>query len=574
MTVDIQSHVAQKPIRNSQTVTPAGYPEDLDFDLDLTAAEFTNRLRDAAARYHNSTCLEYFGTRMSYRTLWQRVLQFADALQVMGLKSGDRVLIVLPNTPEAVIASLATLLSGGVLVMSNPLLSADEHAFQLQDSGARIVITLDLLAGRFSNLYCDCGAPSSQRQLQQVIACRLGDSMPWSKRLLGRLTGKLPHQRISRLKGVLDFHDALAVGKAAQYDIQPSKPDSTAVLIYTGGTTGKPKAVELTFANLNANISQIAAWLYFFEAGKTNVLGVFPLFSAAGLNALLLHTFVRGGTLALIPRPTPDAILAALKRLSIHVLPAVPTLFRGMLRDATFRREAPRHMKHIKLFLSGAAPLTDQLNAEWQQCFGDFIYELYGMTETTAMAFGNRPGSTIKSGSAGLPLPQLQCRIVDINDPQRVLGCGETGEICLQGPQIFARYFNNPEESAKVLRNGWLHTGDVGHLDAEGYLFISGRKKEMVISSGYNVYPVEIESVLSTLPGVLESACIGVADSYRGEAIKAFIVVDPSVALTTDSVIAHCNQYLARYKIPRDIAFVSELPKNPLGKILKQALQP
>lgn len=571
MTVDIQSSLPSTLLAEAIPAAPGAYPADLDYWMDLTVPDLVSRLGEAAKQYRHATCLEYFGSRLSYGVVWRRALQFADSLRVMGVKRGDRVLIVLPNTPEAVIAILSTLINGSIVVMSNPLLSRDEHAFQLADSAARVAVVLDMLAPRFSDLYLDTRTSATSHTLQHIVACPLGDSMPWHTRTLGHLLNKIPQQPISRLKGVVGFQDALRVGRPDP-SIRIADEQDTAVLIYTGGTTGKPKAVELTRGNLNANISQIAAWLSFFTAGKTNVLGVFPMFSAAGLNALLLHTFVRGGTLALIPRPTPDAILDALKRLPIHVLPAVPTLFRGMLRDTKFVKEAPRFMRQIKLYLSGAAPLTDSLNAEWQAHFGNPVYELYGMTETTAMAFGNRPGSAIKSGSAGLPLPHLQCKIVDINDNDRELGPDEAGEICLKGPQIFARYFNNPEETAKVIKDGWLHTGDVGSLDKDGYLFISGRKKEMVISSGYNVYPVEIENVLSTLPGVLESACIGVADDYRGESIKAFIVADPGQSLSTHAVLDHCSQYLARYKIPREIVFVSELPKNPLGKILKQAL--
>jgi long-chain acyl-CoA synthetase len=532
-----------------------------------------DRLYQATRSHRHAICLEYFGRRLSYDHVWQCATQFADVLNGMGLTKGDRVFIVLPNVPEAVFAVLGTLMVGGVVVMSNPLLSRDEHAFQLKDCGAKIAVVLDALAPRFSAFFDEAKTEGSPEPvLRYILASHLGDAMPWRTRTLGRLSGKLPFRSLERLKGVVSFADALAVGRK-ELACTACTGKEPGVLIYTGGTTGKPKAVELTRENLNANISQIAAWLNFLPDGSTNVLGVFPLFSAAGLTALLLHTFVRGGTLSLIPRPSPETILEALQRLPIHVLPAVPTLFKGMLRDATFLRDGPRRMRHMKVCLSGAAPLSESVNAQWKQSFGSDVHELYGMTETTAMAFGNRPGTPIKHGSVGLPLPQLECRIVDLDEGDRVLGRNQVGEICLRGPQIFGRYFNNPEETDKALRSGWLHTGDVGSLDEDGYLFIRGRKKEMVLSSGYNVYPVEIEEALLKMPGVSECACIGVADDYREEAIKAFVVSEPGRPLSTGAIMAYCNEHLARYKVPREVALVAALPKNSLGKVLKQELR-
>lgn len=541
---------------------PPGYPDDLPWVLP-PAQNLLSALEQAAIQYADRRCLDYFGRKFTYREVWNKSLSMATYLQKLGVKEGGRVFVVLPNMPEAVIAILGTFLCGAVVVMGNPISSESEHAFQWTDSDAHLVVTLDVLADRFHRVAKSLKRPSI------IIAASLTHSMSALKSSLAKWFKKVPIVTSFSSPDVVRF--AYCMKSEAAVLVPRRNAHELAALLYTGGTTGTPKAVMLNWSNLSANVGQISIWLAALSGSDTRVLAVFPFFSAAGLTALLLNTLVNGGQLVLLPRPDSSSIAAALKRLRIDVLPGVPTIYRGLLNDARFKRRANRLLRDVKIFLSGAAPLDERTQADWTQLSAQPIYELYGMTETSAMAFGNRPGIKIKPGSVGLPLPGLECRIVR-NDSSRVVNFHEIGEVWLRGPQITQAYLNRPDDCASTFHDGWLKTGDLGYLDEDGFLFLKGRKKEMVISSGYNVYPKEVEEAILLHESVAECACIGVSDPYRGEALHAYVTFKPGCTVTIEELFELCGQRLAKYKLPQRFQVVDSMPKNSLGKIQKALL--
>jgi long-chain acyl-CoA synthetase len=357
----------------------------------------------------------------------------------------------------------------------------------------------------------------------------------------------------------------------------PSDPPLTdvafedlACLMYTGGTTGVSKGVMLSHANVSINVQQFRALLFDAEEGKETVIGILPFFHAAGFTAGMNHCIYRGFTHALVPRPDADALL----KLTVKHRPAyfgcVPTLYVGILHHPDF----PKHdLSFIKGCISGAAPLAVETLREWEERVGAPIIEVYGMTEMSPVSHANPWRGTMKPGSVGIPLPDTDCRIVDVETASRDLPVGEPGEILLKGPQMSRGYYKRPEETAEAFRDGWFHTGDVGYMDEEGYLYIVDRKKDMIICGGFNVYPREIDEVLFEHPKVKEACAVGLPDPYRGETVKAFIVPRDGETLTEEEIVAYCKEKLAPYKGPKRIEFARELPKSAIGKVLRRELR-
>jgi long-chain acyl-CoA synthetase len=340
--------------------------------------------------------------------------------------------------------------------------------------------------------------------------------------------------------------------------------------MYTGGTTGVSKGVMLSHGNVSINVQQFRALLFDAEEGKECVIGILPFFHAAGFTGSLNHCIYRGFTQVLVPRPDADTLL----KLTVKHRPAyfgcVPTLYVGVLNHPDF----PKHdLSFIKGCISGAAPLALETIREWDERVGAPIIEVYGMTEMSPVSHANPWRGKMKPGSVGIPLPDTDCRIVDVETGTRDLSLGEPGEILLNGPQMSRGYYKKPEETAEAFRDGWFHTGDIGYMDDEGYLFVVDRKKDMIIAGGYNVYPREIDEVLYEHPKIKEACAVGLPDPYRGETVKAFIVPRAGETLTQKDVIAYCKEKLAAYKVPRQVEFKEELPKSAIGKVLRRTLK-
>jgi long-chain acyl-CoA synthetase len=349
-----------------------------------------------------------------------------------------------------------------------------------------------------------------------------------------------------------------------------SRWEETGALLYTGGTTGLSKGVMLTHSNLSANVQQFVSWFPDLEPGKERIVGNFPFFHSAGFTAIQNFCIWQANEIILVPRPEPKINIEILKKYKPTFLPGVPTIFVGLLADPNFRK---LNFSSVKGFFSGAAPLAAETIRDLKQLTGADMCEVYGLTENAPIATATPWGGKIKPGTVGCPVPDTDIKIVDMTDGATEMPTGETGEILIKGPQVMKGYYKKPEETAKALKGGWFFTGDIGTFDDEGYLTIVDRKKDMIIAGGFNIYPVELDNVLFGHPKILEACTIGIPDPYRGETVKAFVVVKKGEALTDKEVMDYCRQHLAAYKIPKLIEFVEELPKSAVGKILRRELR-
>ena len=536
-----------------------GVPRSIDYErLPLPAA-----LIRSAQRFPDVDALVLMGGRIKYRELNRLVDRFAASLKRLGVKKGDRVALILPNIPQLIIGVYAAWKIGAAVVMNNPLYTESELAHQLNDSEASLVLAMDLLVPRMLSLREKTG-------VDMIISCHIRDFLPFPLKQVFPLVKKQLHRAPQPGdQGVLEFMDLI---KEPAPDLEPDVDfEDLAALLYTGGTTGASKGVMLTHANLSINVQQFKALLRDMEDGNENVLGSLPFFHSAGFTAAMNTSIYRGFTDILIPKPDVDVLISALKKYKPAVFGGVPTMYVGLLNSP--KLPPKEKLGFIKGSVSGAAPLAVETLKTWEQRVGAQIIEVFGMTEMSPISHANPWGGLCKPGSVGIPFPDTDCRIVDVETGEEEKPQGESGEILLQGPQMMTGYYKKPEENEEALKGGWFHTGDIGYIDEDGYLFIVDRKKDMIIASGFNVYPRDIDEVLFEHPKIQEACAIGVPDPYRGETVKAFVVKKQGVELTEDEVISFCREKLAPYKIPKLVEFMDELPKSAVGKILRRALK-
>lgn len=535
-----------------------GVPPGVDYEK-ITLPEVLER---TAKKFPDTVALIMMGKRITYRQLDELVKRFAAALADLGIKKGDKVSLILPNMPQAVIASYAVFKLGAVVVMNNPLYTESELRHQLEDSDSKMAICMDLLVPRILKLKDKTG-------IENVIACHIRDYLPFPLKQLFPFVKKGMHRKTDPGEGVYDFLDLIKTYPATPPATEVSF-DDLAALLYTGGTTGLSKGVMLSHANCSICIQQLKAWLPDVEEGKESMLGTFPIFHIAGFTTGMNTAILRGITLILIPRPDPGTVLEMTRKYKPNWFPCVPTIFVGVLNHPDFPRT---DFSFVKGCVSGAAPLAVETVRQWEKTVGAGIVECYGLTETAVLSHANPWGGEVKVGSVGVPVPDTDCRIVDVETGTKEMPQGESGEILLKGPQITEGYYKNPEETENAIRDGWLYTGDIGYMDEDGYLFIVDRKKELIIAGGYNIYPRDIDEVLYEHPKIQEACAVGIPDSYRGETVKAFIALKPGETLTEEEVIAHCKEKLSVYKIPKIVEFMDELPKSVIGKVLRRKLK-
>jgi long-chain acyl-CoA synthetase len=535
-----------------------GVPPSIDYEK-ITMPEALER---TVRNFPDNTALVMMGKKISYQELDELVNRFAAALAALGIQKGDKVAILLPNLPQGFVAAQAVFKLGGVVVMHNPLYTETELAYQLNDSDSKMAISLDLLVPRILKL-------KEKTSLETVIACHIRDYLPFPKKQLFPFVKKDMHRKTDPSEGVHDFLDLVK-----KYPPTPPQReillDDLATLLYTGGTTGISKGVMLTHGNLSINVQQLKGWFYDAEDGKETMLGIFPIFHAAGFTVVMNQSIFRGAEVILVPRPEAGGILEMTQKFRPSVLTCVPTIFVGILNHPHFSKT---DFSCIKYTVSGAAPLALDTIREWEKVTGSTIVECYGLSETTLLSHANPWGGKAKVGSVGVPVSDTDCRIVDVDTGTQEMPMGKPGEILLKGPQLTQGYYKNPEETAHAIRDGWFYTGDVGYMDEEGYLFISDRKKEMIIAGGFNIYPREIDEVLFEHPKIQEACAVGIPDPYRGETVKAFIVTKADETLTEDEVIAFCREKLAAYKVPKRVEFMDELPKSTVGKVMRRKLK-
>ena len=525
----------------------------------ITMAEVLHR---SAERYADRTAFYFMGRRITYRELEKLVNRFTRALEELGVRPGDKVAMLLPNLPQLIIANLAAYHLGAVTVMNNPLYQERELAYQLNDSDSRWLICLDLLLPRALKLRVET-------KIEAIVACHINDCLPFPKKQLYPLVKKKMYRKVAPEPGVFLFMDLMARqpdGPVASH----ARWEDLAALLYTGGTTGVSKGAMLTHAHISTVIQQFSAWFPDLRDAPETLMGVYPIFHSAGYSVSQNLTILNGWTSIVVPRPEPGFIVEMLKACRPSFLPGVPTIFVGLLGREDFRS---MDLSFIKGFFAGAAPLAPDTVKQLMDLTGKGIYDVYGLTENVAFAVATPWKGKAKAGTVGVPLPNTDLKIVDLETGEKEVAPGESGEICIKGPQVMTGYYKKPEETAKVLRDGWLYTGDIGFLDEDGHLTIVDRKKDLIVAGGYNVYPKEIDEVLFDHPKILEACAIGIPDPYRGETVKAFIVVKPGETLTEEEITRHCRERLAAYKVPKAIAFLDSLPKSAVGKILRRELR-
>ena len=538
-----------------------GVPPKVDYEeIALPAI-----LEKSADQFPEKTAVLFQGYKITYRQLDDMVNRFAACLHEFGIKKGDSVAILLPNLIPCVAAYYAILRLGAIAVMNNPLYSDRELEHQFNDSASKVLITLDLLGNRMIDL-------RPKTQIKQIVYTSIGDYLPFPKNLLFPLVAKKKNLAadVKSADNLFKWKDLLAAHPSNAPLVELSL-DDVAMYQYTGGTTGVSKGVMLTHGNLSRQVQQVAAWFPTFNKGTEIMLGALPYFHVFGLSTAMNFAIYMGWGQLLVPKPQPEALLETIAKFKPTFAPLVPMMYIGMLNHPNISKV---DMTSIKGCFSGSAPLPLEVIKEFEQKTGAVIVEGFGLTESTPVTHINPfAGGKRKVGSIGVPISDTQCRIVDIDDGETDVATGETGELLVKGPQVMKGYHNKPEETTATLTDGWLHTGDIGKMDEEGYFYIVDRKKDMIISGGYNVYPRDIEEVFYQHPQVLEATAIGVPHPTRGEQVKVFVVLKEGETATLEELIEFCKDKLAAYKLPTEIEFRVELPKSNVGKILKKELR-
>ena len=542
----------------------AHYDKGVPGSIDYKPITLPDYLENSAQKFPDRTALFFEGFKLTYRQLNDMVNRFAASLNALGIEKGDRVAIVLPNVIPCVVGYYASLKIGAVTVMNNPACSDAELQYQFTDSGAKILITLDVLVDRLADLRSGSG-------VNQIIYTSLGDYLPLAKSISFSLTGSKSglKTKIKARDSILRWKDLMASRYPHPADCE-LQLDDIAMLQYTGGTTGISKGVILTHANLSCQIQQINAWFPTFARRDEVILGGLPFFHSFGLTCAMNNAVFAGWGNVLVAKPSAQNLLTAIRKYKPTFAPLVPTMYIGMLQHPDIRKT---DLKCIKACFSGSAPLPVEVMKRFEAMTGAAISEGFGLTESSPITHANPFQGKRKVGSVGLPFPDTQCRIVDLDEGSREMGVGQTGELVIKGPQVMRGYWKNPEETANVLKEGWLHTGDIARMDEEGYFYIVDRKKDMIISAGYNVYPREIDEVIYGHPNVQEACAIGLPHPVRGEQVKVFVVLTKAETTSKEELVAYCKERLADYKLPNQIEFRTELPKSSVGKILRKVLR-
>ncbi len=542
------------------------YEEGVPVDLDMEEMTVVDYLDHAADVWGRRPALTLKGKTLTYRQLRDQVDRFATALAGLGVEKDSRVALWLPNLPQMVIGFFATLRLGAQVVNTNPLYVEREIEHQFNDAGVSVVVTLDYLWWTRLRGILD------RTSVEHVIVTSIPDYLPFPLSWLAPLKLKKTGQyvKVPREEKVHFFTEL--IGSTEPDPPRPSYPlEHLAVLQYTGGTTGVSKGAMLTHRNLSANVQQCHSWFPIVVEGEEVLLACLPYFHVFGMTVSMLWPVMDGAHIVLAPNPRdiPD-LVKSITRHGVTLFPAVPAIFSAI---NNFPGIEKLDISSIKGCFSGSAPLPVEVLQRFEELTGGKITEGFGLTESSPVTHVNPLMGMRKVGSVGIPVPGTDMKVVDVDTGTEELGPGEEGELCLAGPQIMDGYWNRPDETARTLRDGWLYTGDLARYDEDGYTFIVGRKKDMIVAAGYNVYPDEVDDVLFSHPAVLEAATIGVPDPKRGETVKSFIVLKPGAEATVDDILAHCKRELAAYKVPRIIEFVDELPKSSMMKILRRELR-
>ncbi|MGD9046871.1 MAG: long-chain fatty acid--CoA ligase [Anaerolineae bacterium] len=555
------------------------YDSGVPTTIDYPKTPLHQFLLDAAAKYPSKTALIFgnvvgplgnalMDAPMTYGQVLELAESFSAALQKLGVEKGDRVAIHLVNCPQFVIAYYGTLMAGGIVVPCNPQYVARELEHQFNDSGAKVVVTLSLT-------YPVVKEVREKTAVEHVIVANIKEYFPGLLKFLFTVATEKKEGHFQDISGDADtywFQDLLAQAPAKPEPVEVL-PADTAVLMYTGGTTGVSKGAQLTHRNVVANALQARWWMWDSKEGKEVMMTALPLYHSYSMTVCMNHTIHLGGTMILIPDPRIlDHVLKSINKHKPTLYPGVPALYVAVTNHPEIGKY---DVSTIRACLSGAAGLPPEVQEGFERLTGGKLVEGYGLSEASPVTHCNPIYGKRKEGSwIGLPVPDTEAAIKDLDTGEKILGVGEIGELCIRGPQVMKGYWNMPTETANTLRAGWLHTGDIARMEADGFFQIVDRKKDMILGTGgYNIYPREVEDVLYEHPKILEAAVAGVPlGTERGERVKAYVVLKPGETATEEEIVDYCRENLAYYKVPKFVEFRDELPKTMVGKMLRRVL--
>jgi long-chain acyl-CoA synthetase len=522
-------------------------------------------LDGTAAKHPSNTCTNFFGKRLTYQQMKGLSDCLAESLGSLGVRKGDRVVLLLPNSPQFLIAFYGILKAGAVVVPLNPLYTEPELEFHLTDSGAETAITIPLFLSKLTSL-------KGKTPLKHIICSRLADFLPWPLNLLQGFRERSIMRGIDR-RGWVEFKELLNKRLGSDWHPKEVDPEAMAVLIYSGGTTGVAKGIMLSHFNFVANAHQAIAWGHLTD--EQGVLAVLPLFHGFGMSVTMNGAVLAGGEIILVPRFNAKQVAKTIQKYKPSFLIGVPAMFVQLSNLPDIHRYDFSSLQGIFV---GAAPLTQAIKNGFEAKLkvtskrGGGMIEGYGLTEAVTAIMANPYKGMHKLGSIGIPFSDVDVKIVSLDD-SRDLPAGELGEIVLRSPSVMMGYYKNPEETQRTIVDGWLYTGDIGYADEAGYFYITDRKKDLIIVGGFNVFPREIDEIIYQHPKVKEGVSVGLPDPRKGERIKVYIVLEDGETATPEEIIAYFRERLTPYKVPTEVEFRTELPKSMIGKILRRALR-
>jgi len=542
------------------------YDPGVPHTLDYPSHPIFYYLEQAAKNRPQAACTIFHGARITYREMDALTDRLAAGLADLGVKKGDRIGIFMPNTPQFAVAYFAALKLGAIVVATSPLYSSKEIEHQAKDSAIQVMLVM-------SNFYTKVKEVQAHTEIKRLVVTNLKEALPPFKRLLFSLfKEKRSGFRVTLTDGDIWMQDLIRAHTPADRPKIDVSPDDPALFQYSGGTTGVPKAAIALHRTLVANTVQILSWMTVAEPGAEVTLMAIPLFHAYGMIAGLILTVALESSLVMIPNPRDlKDVLDNIQKYKATLFPGVPTLYNAINNHPDVIA-GKYDLGSVKVCISGSAALLRDTKEKFERLTGGKLFEGYGLSEAPVATHCNPVQGLNKEGSIGIPLPDVEVRVVSLEDGMTVLPQGEIGEMLIRGPQVMAGYHNMPHETAEILRDGWLHTGDIVRMDEDGYFFIVDRKKELIKASGFQVWPREVEEVIQSHPKVREVGVAGVPDPYRGETVKAWVVLHEGETATSEEIRHFCDSQMAKYKVPTEVEFLPELPKSSVGKILRREL--